>query len=370
MYDAINGITQRHHPYLVQAEPPPVPTKWRPRMRQPAQSWRASIQRMRQRFSWPTRRALRTSIPGMSTRALSLTGSPGEIMSRNYCSLTARTTVLMKQSLTYRANPGEWRPHISFGGIVRPALLPQWGTVRCFGIESGWQFRPPPPPALTSQQYADEVNQVRLLGDTNSFARTSDQTEIAQFWANGAGMATPAGRWNQIAQVLAAEFGNSVEDNARLFALLNIACADAAIVSWDCKYAYNFWRPITAIREADTDNNPLTIQDPNRTPLLFTPPFPEYTSGHSTFSGAAAVVLAGFYGRDNIAFSATSDDAPGIVRHYSSLSEAAEESGVSRIYGGIHFWSANVYGLSTGASVGEYVAENLLLNHGSRHDNY
>ena len=159
--------------------------------------------------------------------------------------------------------PGQWRPTISFGGIVRPALLPQWGSVTPFALANGSQFRPPAPPALNTQQYAADVNMVKAVGGTISAARTAEQTEIALFWGYGPGTATPPGHWNQITQVVAANQGNTLAENARLFALLNIALADAAIVSWDCKYVYNFWRPITAIQEADTDSNPETTADPS-----------------------------------------------------------------------------------------------------------
>ena len=142
--------------------------------------------------------------------------------------------------------------------------------------------------------------------------------------------------------------------------MLNITLADAAILCWDCKYACNFWRPITAIREAHTDKNPATEKDPGWTPLLETPPFPEYTSGHSTFSGAAAAVLATFFGSDEITFSTTSDAMPGFSRTFRSFSEAAAEAGMSRIFGGIHFMSANTQGLASGARLGAYVADGFL----------
>jgi hypothetical protein len=249
---------------------------------------------------------------------------------------------------------------------VRPALLPAWGSVTPFALSIGSQFRPPSPPALTSPQYATEVNLLKAVGGTASAIRTGEQTQIAQFWGYGPGTATPPGHWNQIAAAVvtgrraSGERADRVAENARLFALVNIAMADAGIVSWDCKYAMNYWRPITAIQEADTDGNPATEADPSWTPLLPTPPFPEYTSGHSSFSAAAAVVLASFYGRDRLAFEVESDDLPGVRRSYRSFSEAALESGISRIYGGIHFPSANVHGLSIGAAVGTYTAWNQL----------
>jgi hypothetical protein len=222
---------------------------------------------------------------------------------------------------------------------------------------------------LRSARYAAEVNQVRTLGALDSRARSLEQTEIALFWGYGPGTATPPGHWNQIAAVVARHEGNTLAENARLFALLNFALADAAIVSWDCKFEYNLWRPITAVQLADTDGNPRTRADLDWTPLLPTPPFPEYTSGHSTFSAAAATVLALFYRRDNVSFGVGSDDLPGVFRFYRGFWEAALESGMSRIYGGIHFMSGNVQGLLTGARTGNYVFRNELRplsGHGNR----
>ena len=241
-----------------------------------------------------------------------------------------------------------------------PALLPQWPDVTPFALILGDQFRPGGPPALTSEEYATAYDEVKALGRVDSATRTADQTEIAQFWANGAGTNTPPGHWNAIAQVIAADQGNTLVENARLFALLNIALADAAITAWDAKYAYNHWRPVTAIVNADLDGNDATESDAEWTPLLTTPPFPEYISGHSTFSGAGAKVLERFYGRDDISFMADSDGLPGTFRNFTSLSQAADESGRSRIYGGIHFEYANQDGLRSGGDIGDYAFDNYL----------
>ena len=159
-----------------------------------------------------------------------------------------------------------------------------------FAMTSSSQFRPPGPPALDSQQYAADYEEIKELGAAVGSTRTEDQTEIALFWADGAGTETPPGHWNSIAQIIATTRGNTLEENARLFALLNIAMADAAICAWDAKYTYHFWRPVTAIAFAEPELNWM--------PLLVTPPFPEYTSGHSTFSGAGATVLPLFYGTE------------------------------------------------------------------------
>ena len=144
-----------------------------------------------------------------------------------------------------------------------------------------------------------------------------------------------------------------------MFALLNIALANAAISCWDSKYQYNFWRPITAISQADKDNNPNTTADPQWQPLLTTPPFPEYMSGHSTFSGAGEAVMNSVFGSD-FGFGDKGDKSINSLRTYENFGQAADESGMSRIYGGIHFMSANVDGLSSGRNVGNYVVQNFL----------
>ena len=273
--------------------------------------------------------------------------------------LVARSTDGVEETATYIAKdaPDEWQPTPPASA---PALLPQWAKLACLAMTSGAQFRPPRMPALTSAVYAVDFNLTTQLGAKDSPTRTAEQTAIAQFWADGAGTVTPPGHWNVIARDLATQRKLSPAENARLFAMLNIALADAAILCWDCKYDCHFWRPITAIQNADSDKNPATEKDAAWTPLLETPPFPEYTSGHSTFSSAAATVLATFFGSDEIAFSTTSDAMPGFSRTFHSLSEAAAEAGISRIFGGIHFMSANQQGLASGARLGTFVSENFL----------
>ena len=260
----------------------------------------------------------------------------------------------------------EYTPSTDLGSWVptppalAAALAPQWPQVTPFAMTSGSQFRPPGPPALDSAKYAEEVNYVKEIGKSDSLTRTPDQTAIAKFWANGAGTFTPPGHWNQIAEETATLTGQSLEDSARLFALLNIALADAAISCWDAKYEYNLWRPVTAIRQADTDNNPNTTADPQWLPLVTTPPFPEYMSGHSTFSGAADAVMSSIFGSD-FGFADRGDRSVNSLRTYQNFSEAADESGISRLYGGIHFMSANLDGLSAGRNVGNYVVQNFLV---------
>jgi PAP2 superfamily/Bacterial Ig-like domain len=263
-------------------------------------------------------------------------------------------------------NPGDWQPTAVVTNpdgttSPAPAVLPQWGNVTTFGIPQSdiLANRAAPAPALTSTQYRDEFNQVKDLGAVNSTTRTAEQTEIAKFWADGGGTFTPPGHWNQIAQDVARDQFNSLVDNARLFAALDVAEADAAICCWDTKYAYSEWRPITAIRNADQDGNDATTADTTWTPLLTTPNFPSYTSGHSTFSGAAATVLTSFYG-DNYAFSTTSPGLTDVTRSFTSFTQAANEAGMSRIYGGIHFMSDNTAGLAAGKTLATYITKNLF----------
>ena len=263
--------------------------------------------------------------------------------------------------------PGQWRP--TAPGFSA-ATLPQWPDVTPFAMTSGDQFRPAGPPALDSAEYAAAVNEVKSLGEINSSTRTTDQTNIALFWADGGGTSTPPGHWNQIAINVGLEQHKSLIENARMMALLNYAMADAGIASWDAKYAYNVWRPIDAIQKADTDGNAATDLNGNWTPLINTPSFPSYTSGHSTFSGAAAAVLTDLFGAIPFTTQADvgstgawppSDNIAGLqVRSFTSFEQAAQEAGMSRIYGGIHYSFDNVAGQTSGNAVGQLVVDTLL----------
>jgi hypothetical protein len=252
--------------------------------------------------------------------------------------------------------PGFWEP--TPPDYLQP-LYPGWGSLPSFSKVSLQQFIPSGPPSLTSARYAEELEEVRLLGAADSTHRTEEQTLIAHFWEDGPGTFTPPGHWNVIAQNVSLGHGLTLVQNARLFALLNIAQADASILCWETKYQFDLWRPVTAIRKADTDGNPATTQDPDWMPLLVTPPFPEYTSGHSTFSGAAGAILASFFG-DDTPFIAYDIRNPKIQRTFTSFSQAAEEAMVSRLYGGIHFRSGNEHGLTSGQQLGTHIAHSML----------
>ena len=253
--------------------------------------------------------------------------------------------------------PGDWQ---LTGPMFDVALLPQWADLTPFAITSPDQFTPAGPPALDSAAYAAALNDVKALGSATGSTRTTDQTQIARFWADGPGTYTPPGHWNQIAEQIALQQGNSLSANARLFAELNVALADASITAWNTKYLYELWRPVTAIQQADLDGNANTIQDATWTSLLITPPFPEYTSGHSTFSGAAAEILTSLFGA-NVAFSTTSIGLPNVQRAFTSFEQAAQEAGRSRVYGGIHFEFSNQDGLASGKSLAQYVLNRFTV---------
>jgi membrane-associated phospholipid phosphatase len=244
-------------------------------------------------------------------------------------------------------DPGDWQPTPPANA---PALLPNWPLVTPWAMPYGNSFSGfGSAPALDSPEYLSALAEVQAIGSTTSVTRTADQTDIAKFWADGGGTATPPGHWNRIAAEIATAEGLSLSDSARLFAQLNISLADAAIVAWDYKYTYNLWRPVTAIRETD----------PTLTSLLVTPPFPTFTSGHSTFSGAASELLTEWFG-NSYSFSSTAEGFAVPNRSFSSFSAAADEAGLSRIYGGIHFNFDNTVGLASGRALGSYVYDTQL----------
>lgn len=264
------------------------------------------------------------------------------------------------------SQPGQWnRTAPNF----LPPLIPNWGQVRPLAVPQIENFRPDAPPPLDSEAYAAEVDEVMRLGRLDSPERTAEQTEIARFWVDGPGTATPPGHWNRIAVEFGLAHESSLLENARTLALLNLALADAGIASWDAKYHYDLWRPIDAIRRADEDGNPATVADPHWLPLILTPHFPAYTSGHSTFSAAGAEVLTHLFG-DQVAFASRSDTHSGlhgrpltdsITRQFSSFHHAAQEASDSRIYGGIHYRFDGKAGLESGQAVGQWLVTHWLL---------
>jgi hypothetical protein len=252
---------------------------------------------------------------------------------------------------------GKWRETPS---AFRPPLLPYWGKVTPFVMTSPSQFRAPPPETLGSKEYAEELAFVAGHGARDDADRTEYQTMCTPFWSDDLGTATPPGHWNVIAQDIARRRNLSVPECARLFALLNLAEADAGISCWETKYYYNTWRPETALRELDPKINKDVVIQPDFIPNMASPPFPAYTSGHSTFSAAAARMLALYLGTDDVEFSVGSDGLPGVVHTFKKLSDAQAEVGMSRVWGGIHTMSDNLEAQKVGMKIADWTFAHAL----------
>jgi hypothetical protein len=275
---------------------------------------------------------------------------------------------------------GQWRqtPNLPAAGTSTPGVgFPQVSNQTPWTMLSPSQFRPPAPyaatvaAALASARYAADFNETKSMGSFDSANRSADQTVYALVWAAG----TASYLWNNAAVSLIDrrnrdddekehkkdKHHSTLLENARLLAALDISMADAAIGCWDAKYTYVFWRPITAIRETADDGNPLTTPDPNWMPMFATPAHPEYPSGHSCVSGAAAVILGNEFG-DHVKFSISSDLVPGVSRQFHGVAEALEEVKNARIFAGIHFRLA----CEVGQALGKAVAGQVLANHFQR----
>jgi hypothetical protein len=255
--------------------------------------------------------------------------------------------------------PGDWQPAPP---SLTPASQPAWGQVTPFGLESGSQFRLPPPPALNSGKYANDLNEVQLVGSATApeSVRPQHRTDVARFFA----VSSPVQAWNLAARQVSAAQGKTLSENARIFALLGMAMADASIAVYETKYFYNFWRPQMAILGADTDGNEKTAPEAGWTPLIATPAFPSYPSGHACVSSAARRVLERQFGNHGHAITLTSPRAPGIVLNYTAFKQICEDIDDARVYGGIHFQFEQDAGTRQGREVAIFILENYLLGPG------
>jgi hypothetical protein len=353
IYDAVNAIDRKHRPYLVRL----------------------------------------SGVPRDSSQEAAAAAAAHEVLVALYPAFKAALDTQLQQSLAQipdgngkaegiligldvadrilaaRGNDGSNAPSIPyvFGTApgdyqsTPPNFAPQpqfthWSHVTPFTLQRAKQFRPVPPPALTSDAYGDAFNQIKSLGIANSTTATADEALTGRFW-NGA----IQNYWNEIAQTLSLARGLTTAQNARLFALLNLSLADDVIAFYDAKYTYNFWRPVTAIRAADPGVNPETVADPNWLPEVGkTAPDPSYPGAHGVISASAAEVLISFFGKDSAEFNVTSEVLPGVERFFTSISAAAEEATLSRIFGGQHFRFDLTAGQRLGREVADYVLDNFL----------
>ena len=246
--------------------------------------------------------------------------------------------------------PGQWRPvPPAFGNDPAGWMR----TVKPFVLQSQSQFRSAGPNLLTSAAYATELNEVKTIGSATSASRTMFQTNSCLYWAENG-----ARTWHRIFRTVSAQKGLTLEENARLFAMLSVSVADALINVWDDKAFYSFWRPITAIREADLDGNAATAADPDWLPLIANPPYPDHSSGASAVAGAAAGTLQNFFGTDNLAW--TDTNFGGLTRSFTHASEAQQEVVDARVWSGIHFRRADVHGALIGTQVADWANANFF----------
>ena len=264
------------------------------------------------------------------------------------------------ECLTMRAKDGvgavsHYRP-VTAPGVYVGTMLPishDWRDVKPFFLQEPSQFRPEPPPALASELWARDYNEIKTFGDKNSRQRTPEQTEVARFWT-----ATGAATWNSLVRALAASKPRRLAENARLFALVNMAATDAFVAVFDAKYAYNFWRPVTAIRNGDIDGNDATARDPGWLPFVDTPVHPEYPCAHCVLSGALGAVISAEIGTGPMpVLSSSSPTANGATREWRTVAEFMDEVKMARIYDGVHYRNSGDVGNDVGQKVGKLAAE-------------
>src|SRR4051812_642202 len=339
MYDAVNAIDRRHEPYLAQ----PRARRWYSQVAAAATAaYRVVVDSDPSLVQPVHQAALVTAATAQYETSLAAI-QPGPAKDGGIATGNAAADAMIAARQDdgrfgpFRFGvgtlPGQWRP-------VLPAFVNDpfaWlKDVRPFLIRDASRFGGPAPDPLTSRRYAREFDEVKSIGSLTSTTRTEDQSTAARFWGLTNGVAT----WGALYRDIANRYGRSLAGNARMFAMLYLADADALITVWVDKAKYSSWRPITAIPEADTDHNPRTKPDPNWLPLINTPPYPDMPSGLSALSGASAATLQHFFGTDHLTFGFT-NPTTGIGREYTRFSQAEQEVVDARVWSGVHFRRAD-----------------------------
>jgi hypothetical protein len=369
VYDAVNGIDGGHRPYLVK----PVATPFDSKAAAAATAaYRVLVtlypgQMTTLKSHWDASIALATATDGLVATNRGI--AAGEEAAAAMLNKRANDGRGGPFTFVFGTTPGVWRlgpqalPGLPPGQPVDPT--PWVGNVTPFLVPNVGMLRTDGPNPLTSRAYAKDLNEVKSLGSLKSTRRTADQTMAAIFW-----QAQPGGLWGDVMRSLSASRGLNIADNARLFAMVDLAQADASIGCWNDKYYWNFWRPIDAIRQAASDGNPATEADPGwlplfdpetpTSPLLVSPGFPDHPSGHSCISSASVHTLQNFFGTDKIAVSFTSPRFPGQSRSFDRFSRVLKEIIDARVWGGIHFRTADVQGAVLGKKVARWEQKNYF----------
>lgn len=398
VFDAVNAIDGSYTPYLVTDVRPAPGASLEAAVAQAAHDTLSAMYPYLQASLFdPTLAADLAVIPAAQASAGRAVGQTValEILSARANDGAFLDAVNQPVTYVYGNLPGQWRAD-PLHPTATP-LTPDWGKVTPFAVQSATQFGAPPPPSITSKEYADAYQEVKAIGGDGTFTtttRTSEQTDIGFFWGYDAqpGLCAPVRFYNQIAEVLARQEGNTEVQNARFFGLINLSMADAAITCWNDKFRYDYWRPITAIRENDPGTGPTRLGsgnpylvgqgDPGWRPAgapadngggtNFTPPFPSYTSGHASIGAALFETMKDFFGTDGIHFTIVSDEfntitvdqsgqpRPFLPRTFDRFSQAADENAQSRIYLGIHWRFDKVEGIHCGDGIGDYIFTHAL----------
>jgi hypothetical protein len=369
VYDAVNAIDGGHQPYLLDLDDVGA----QPWVSQDAAAATAAY-RVLKAITPSTRHAgldasYATTLAGIPDGPIEAGGvAAGEAAAAAMLASRQDDGFMAAFNPVIGTGPGDWRP---LGWPATPAFDPDgWvSNEKPFLIKDPSRYRSKGPNELTSKKYARDFNEVKAIGALNSSTRTADQTAAAVFW-----QVAPAPLWNTLLRSLANLYHLDTADQARLYGAVNLAAADAAIACWNDKYYWQFWRPKAAIREADTDGNPATVADPNweplfsaatvTTPPLTTPAFPDHPSGHGCVSGAVLGTVANFFGTDKVAITVPSfrtlNGVPIAPRHFDRLSDALDEVVEARIWGGIHFRTADVQGTVIGKKVAKYIRKHYF----------
>ena len=354
MYDAVNSIDGRHTPYLIDVPGSPN-ASIEAAAAQAAHDVLAAL--------YPTRvgvfdAELAISLQGIDENRAQQGIRVGQLVAERMLATRSNDGwTVTPPAYVLPATPGNWQPTPPANA---PAGFTHYPSVMPFAITSATQFAPSAPLAMTSAQYAADLNEVKEIGSLNSATRTADQTLVARLWAN---VNTPTNFllvWNNVARTVSISRGSTTVEKARLFALINISLHDALQTTFASKFQHGLWRPVTAIRRADEDGNAATTADPSWSSLIAAPPYPSYAGNMAAIGTSQSTILALFFGRDDIQFQHTWAGAGGATRSYTSFSAMANEQERARVWGGIHFTFDNVAGQSVGRSVANYVFTNIM----------
>ena len=348
MFDAVNSIERKYTKYAVEGAPPAGASAEAAASTAAHAVLTQLVPNEKNMLDAALTTTLATVADGPAKDAGAVVGRE---VAAKVLALRSNDGIDAKVAYTPGTAPGAWQPTPP---DLTPARGTQFGAVKPFVLKSSDQFAMPGPPALASEAFARDMQEIQSVGARRSTSRTAEQSEVAIFWTVSTHMP-----FNAAARAAATKRGNSLVENARLFALLNMVGADSQIACWYWKYKVNFWRPVAAIRAADSAKNAALKSDPNWEPILTTPAHPDYPSGHASYGGAAAEVLKAVFGDDRVDVSFTWP-ALGVTRTYTSFSQLDREIIDARVWGGIHFRQTNEDSSALGHKIGEYAVQTWL----------